>query len=337
MSRLLSLICLLSITFLSARASFAEDSSEPFGRKFIAKDSLNIGEEPNEDARQCLAGLCWRAEEFEVLIEPPVGEDREDAIVKFPSPITTDDPAAATAVMEWYMVRDADQKPAKAPAVVVIHESGRSMPVGRLLAKGFRHRGVHAFLLQLPGYGLRRSPDQRGRGFQLHTVRQGIADARRARDAVAALPWLTHDRISLQGTSLGGFVSSTAAGLDKGYDKVFLVLSGGDILSVLQNGDRDAARVKKVLTDAGVTEEQLREISWQVEPNRLAHRLNPDRTWLYSGVFDTVVPIENAKSFAKAASLETSHHITMPVDHYAGFLFVPAILDRMCTEILQSP
>ena len=58
--------------------------------------------------------------------------------------------------MEWYAVLDDAGQPVKAPAMVVVHESGSGMTVGRMVASGLRDRGLHAFMMQLPFYGLRR-------------------------------------------------------------------------------------------------------------------------------------------------------------------------------------
>ncbi|WP_437194110.1 alpha/beta hydrolase family protein [Planctomicrobium sp. SH527] len=307
------------------------------GSKYQAKDSLSVGDESREDAKQCLQNLCWNCSDFQVTIAAPVDPKREDLLVRFPSPLSTVEDESSIAVMEWYCARDADQKVLTAPAVVVIHESGRKMPVGRMIAKGFQSRGIHAFLLQLPGYGERRTARPTDGQSLLTRIRQGIGDARRARDAVAVLPHISHDRIALQGTSLGGFVASTTAGLDRGYHDVFLMLSGGDLYGVIKNGEREAAQIREMMKASGLNDEALREITDSIEPNRLAHRLNPERTWLYSGLFDTVVPIKNARSFAKAASLNGVHHFQMPTDHYTGIVLLPAILDQMSAEILQIP
>lgn len=333
----LLLIVLAALSPANADERHAGAPEDVVGRKFTARDTLHVGEETSDDARQCLLGLSWTPVEFPVSIGAPVDAQREDALIRFPSPLSVRNDESADVVMEWSMVRNADGHIANAPGVVVIHESGRNMTVGRMIAQGFRQRGVHAFLLQLPGYGARRWQQQQVDAVRLKSIPQGVADVRRARDAVAVLPWLAHDRVSLQGTSLGGFVSSTTAGLDHGYANVFLLLSGGDVYSVLQNGDRDAAKLRQTAAAAGLSDEALREIVWQIEPNRLAHRIDAAHTWLYSGVFDRVVPIENARSFATAAKLPSEHHILMPVDHFAGILLLPAVMDRMTAEILKTP
>ncbi|MEZ6124448.1 MAG: hypothetical protein R3C49_14920 [Planctomycetaceae bacterium] len=68
------------------------------------------------------------------------------------------------------------------------------------------------------------------------------------------------------------------------------------------------------------------------EPNRLAHRISADRLWLYSAMFDTVVPPAHCDAFAKAAGLADEHVIRMPASHYSGLIFLPSILDQMAVE-----
>ncbi len=156
--------------------------------------------------------------------------------------------------------------------------------VGRLIAQALSRKGIHAFMIQLPFYGVRRNGNERPDGPQvIAAMRQGIADARRARDAVAALPCVDASRISLQGTSLGGFVTATTAGLDKGYHRVFILLAGGGLYDVLMAGKKDAAKMREEFERAGVDPSQMRTMLDSIEPLRLAHRIPSETTWIYSG------------------------------------------------------
>ena len=116
-----------------------------------------------------------------------------------------------------------------------------------------------------------------------------------------ALPVVDRSVVGLQGTSLGGFVAATVAGLDHGYDRVFILLAGGNLQEVLFNGSKEVERARKKLAAAGVTDKQIKEFAARVEPLRLAHRIHPEETWLYSGQLDKVVPPRNSLALAKAA------------------------------------
>src|SRR5205823_1026335 len=99
--------------------------------------------------------LAWKPAKFTVELaaaQPGCG----DYLVRFPSARPIGNSAIDTVSMEWFAARGGDKTIRRAPAVVVVHESGRNMTVGRLIARGLGGQGVHAFLLHLPGYGTRR-------------------------------------------------------------------------------------------------------------------------------------------------------------------------------------
>jgi hypothetical protein len=331
------LLCCLMPAVLSAETDGDQAVQALLEKSFSAADSLDVGEELSDDSRECLEGLIWPTGKFEVTFQPAASE-RGDLLVRFPSPVISGDVTNDLVSMEWYVVRDEAGKPVEAPAVVVIHESGRSMPVGRLFANGLRQRGLHTFLVHLPHYGNRSADGSRPDASNLITlIRQAIADVRRARDAVAVLPWIDTKHIALQGTSLGGFVAATIAGLDDGYDSIHVMLAGGDIYNLIQKGQRDTAKVREKLAEVGLTDEKLQRLTKTIEPVRLAHRVDPRRTWLYSGDFDTVVPIENALAWAEAAGLNQKHHIRVPANHYSGIVFLPMMKDHIVEQTRGLP
>ena len=154
------------------------------GAKFQALDTLQPQAAPADDLQQkCLDGLCWKPAPFHVVLEEATGDT--DWLVRFPSPVTSTHPQNDAVALEWFVARDEAGEVASRPAVVVVHESGRGMTVGKLFARGFRKAGYHAFLLHLPGYGARSWGATPAADELMVLLRQGIADVRRARDAVA--------------------------------------------------------------------------------------------------------------------------------------------------------
>jgi dienelactone hydrolase len=275
-----------------ANAAAPAKSTEPLTATsiFYARDTLDIGSESSADARDCLNSLAWPAEEFAVQLQPPQ-EQQGDWLVRFPSARPIGDELNDRVALEWYQARDGEGQPVLAPAAVIVHESGSGMTVGRLIAKSLRSKGIHTFMLQLPYYGVRRGEQGKPNGRLLaEALCQGVVDARRARDAVAILPLVDDQRISLQGTSLGGFVTATTAGLDSAYHRVFILLAGGDLYGVLTEGRRDATKVRQAMMTEGMTDDSFRQLLQPIEPLRLAHRLDRQRVWLFSGRYDDVVP-----------------------------------------------
>ena len=306
------------------------------GASFSAKDTLACGVEADADAAACLNGLKWECMPFTVRCEtarPASG----DWLVRFPTPFPSGDAANDLVSMEWYLARDAAGQPVKAPAMVVVHESGRNMLAGRAIAKGVRAHGIHTFLIHLPGYGERASRFTVDMKNMLPAMRQAVSDVRRARDAVAALPFVAAPEIGVQGTSLGGFVTATVAGLDRGFAKSFILLAGGKIADVLLNGKHDATAMQRRLSKAGVTDREIRDLAQVIEPMRLAHRVDPESTWVYSGKFDDVVPPACTQAFVDAAKLGVSHHVVMPVGHYSAAVLLPAILPLIGNSMHGRP
>ena len=153
------------------------------------------------------------------------------------------------------MAKDQDGKPVKAPVVVVVHKSGRGMVAGRIFANGLRAYGIHTFLMHLPGYGARTPDVKPGIQEMLPAMQQAVADVRRACDAVAALPFVDTANTALLGISLGGFVTATVSGLDHGFDKVFILLAGGNLPDVILQGGKDAAKIRVMLEKAVLSHE----------------------------------------------------------------------------------
>ena len=323
----------VALALLSApNCTFANCAATP-GASFAAQDTLDPSADPSADATECLAKLVWQPRDFQVrCVEPR--ERCGDSMVQFESPISTGDVANDAVCLEWYMARDEEKAPVTAPAIIVVHESGSAMTVGRMFARGLRLQGFHAFMIQLPYYGERRTKGRRPTGKNLvPVIRQAIADVRRARDAVVVLPHIDADNISLQGTSLGGFVCATAASLDKSYSRVFIMLAGGGLADVIEHGQKDAAKFRESLAEAGLTGDKLKSVVSTIEPTRIAHRLDPNTTWLYSARFDKVVPPSSSNLLATTAKLDSSHHIQMLANHYSGVIYVPYLLTHMQQQI----
>ncbi len=307
------------------------------GTTFSAMDTLACGEEPGADAAACLEGLKWKCAPFTVRCEAAKPE-HGDWLVRFPTPIPSGDAKNDLVAMEWNVVRDAAGQPVAAPAMVIVHESGRAMTAGRAIARGLRMQGVHTFLIHLPGYGERASRFTADMKNMLPGMRQAIADVRRARDAVAALPFVSGAEVGVQGTSLGGFVVATVAGLDRGYAKSFIFLAGGQVAEVLLNGKQDATAMHRRLVKAGLDARQIRELTHVIEPMRLAHRVDAAATWVFSGKFDDVVPPACTEAYVRAAKLGREHHVIMPVGHYSAALLLSPLLAKVAeTMRAKSP
>lgn len=322
-SAAMALASMFSAVLLTS--SLAASDLPAAGSKFTATDSISLDIDPLPDARECLEGLRWKPGAFEVTCESVEGE-HGDLLVRFPSPRPSGDAVNDKVCLEWYVAKDAAGQPITARAVIVVHESGRGMTVGRIFARGLAAQGLHTFMVQMPGYGVRHTERTGKPELMLTSMQQAVADVRRARDAVVCMPLVDDTILGVQGTSLGGFVTSTVAGMDGGFDRVYILLAGGNLHDVVLSGAKDAAKVRDRLESLGINGDKVRELARPVEPLRLAHRINPQNTWLYSGKYDDVVPPKCSFALAEAAKLPEGHHIEMPADHYSGIVFLPSVM-----------
>ncbi|MDB5345656.1 MAG: abhydrolase 18 [Schlesneria sp.] len=337
LNRTLLAVALVCVAVTMPVDAWAEDTPKA-PQTFYARDTIAPQPDDSADAKACIDHLIWKPGDFKVTIEP-ASDSEIDGYIRFPSPKPNGIAQNDLVALEWYAARDEQGRMIDAPAVVVVHESGSGMDVGRLFAKAFHAKNLHAFMIQLPFYGLRRPTGFRPDGRHVEaTMVQGIADVRRARDAVAVIPQIIRTNIALQGTSLGGFVAATTAGLDHGYQSVHIMVAGGDLHSLVVNGQREAGKLREMLATAGYTGDKLRDLFNQVEPLRLAHRLDPTTTWMYSATRDQVVPPIHAFKLARAARLAEDHHIQLLADHYTGIIYMPIVVDAMSKKILgESP
>ena len=331
LTRLLLLQLLLQVPVCS------QPQKLPIGRSFESLDTLVEPRDSRPDAVKCLRNLQWMNAEFLVRVSNSQKTDA-DAIVRFPSSRPGPHETANDVVLEWFTARNESGTPITAPAVVVVHESGRAMTVGRLIARRLRLRRVHTFMIQLPYYGLRRPKGVSTDELSFADVmKQGIADIRRSYDAVRVLPIVDSKRIALQGTSLGGFLAASASGIDPVWNQTFILLAGGDLPKLLMTGKKETARLRERLERQGFEGKKLKDLLYQFEPNRLAHRIPASRLWLFSAKYDTTVPPAHADSLAAAASLPEDHHIHLPATHYSGVILLPAVLDRIASNVGGVP
>ncbi|MEO0515231.1 MAG: hypothetical protein AAF086_08055 [Planctomycetota bacterium] len=320
------------------------------GVPFVVADSFEVLGDDDPTADGVLRTLAWRAETFAVTVNDAFDQDY-DARVTFASAKPSGDAGIDQVVLRWYRPApgsapgsapgngpEAEQAEAL-PAVLLVHTLHPDLPVATLLARGLRQRGVHALVIELPGYASREAAEPRMTGVTtLINAAQAVADCRRAFDVIRALGEvgladLDGERIAIQGTSLGSFIATSAAALDGCFNQTFLFLSGGDGVDILQTGQKDAFHVRGALRHYGYTGDKLRALLDPVEPLHIAHRLDPETTWMFNARDDLVVPAKNARLLAEAIGLDESHHVWMPGNHYTAFLLLPGVLDKIKREL----
>lgn len=330
----------LAIGVLFIGLSAAALRAEPAGVReatFEAKDSKRSLTDDDPDTQAFLKRVAFEPASFKVRCTSTPGTDY-DALVRFDSPRPSGQKWVDEVVMLWYAARDEDRRPVEAPAVLVVHSVQPQMVIAKQIARMFAKQGVHAFVIELPGYGLRWDGRHVNPGVTaLEHGEQALTDCLRAKDAIKALPNIKPGPIALEGTSLGGYVAATVGGIDTDFKPVLLLISGADAYSTLMNGEHDARYLREAMAREGYRGEALRKLLDPVEPLHVAHRLDPEQTYLISARDDAIIPKANSDALAEAIGLDDKHRIWMQTSHYTTLLLIPTASEVMADIILGEP
>ncbi len=300
------------------------------GEEITAKDTLAPAAAANPQQAEFLRQSCWTPGAFTVTIkvrEKP-GVNQSEAQVFFPSPKPSGHARRDRVVAHWFRAKNAQGEllKAEAPIAVVVHSMHPQMVDGLVLSRLLAAQGVHALMVELPGYGARQGGAQ-GVGVELaeHGA-QAVADVRRARDAAKALPGVKQTAsVGLEGLSLGGMVAASAAGLDNAFAPVVLVASGGDPVKVLQEGGMDALWMRQRLANAGYTDAKLHALLDPMDPLRGAARMDKTTCWVYLAQTDGVFPQACSDRLIAGIGVPKAQVVRKPGNHYAAMLWLPEI------------
>lgn len=333
-----AIVCLFSILIGPHVTSLHAEPRQVVQASFQATDSEQNRIDKDPGTQAILDQIAWAPGDFEVRCTSTPGL-AYDALVRFDSPMPSGKPWVDEVVLVWYAARGEDGEAVEAPAVLMVHSLQPQMLIADQIARVFSKRGIHVFMLQLPGYGHR----WEGRGqfpgvTALTHARQGVADCLRARDAIAVLPNIKPGPIALQGTSLGGFVAATVGGIEPAFDPVVLLISGADCYGTLMTGMHDTIFLRMRLAREGYRGDSLRDLVEPVEPLHVAHRLNPERTWLISARDDRTIPRASSDALAEAIGLDDGHRTWINTNHYTTLVLLPSVSKYMSDIILgQTP
>jgi dienelactone hydrolase len=225
--------------------------------------------------------------------------------VTFPSPVTTLHANNNTVHCEYFRPRS--DLPVKIPGVVVLHILGGDFPLSRLFCRTLAHHGVAALFLKLPYYGPRRQPDSPARMISLDPretaagMRQGVLDIRRARAWLAEQPEIDPRQLGIFGISLGGITSALAATAEPRFNKVCMLLAGGNIAEVGWDTQM-YARARQYWTEQGGTKESFLELLRGVDPVTYAENVRGRnvKMLMLNARYDEIIPPACTESLWRA-------------------------------------
>jgi dienelactone hydrolase len=222
--------------------------------------------------------------------------------VRFPSPVTSPEPANNTVHAEYFQPSGQGRR----PAVVVLHILGADFALSRYLAARLADRGVAALFVKLPYYGERRPAGGAHRFLStdversMNAMRQGVCDVRRAAAWLAGRSEVDDTKLGVTGISLGGIVAALSASVDPTLNQAALILAGGKLDDILW-GLPEAARYRADWIAAGRTKADLGALTAPLDPLTYAPRLMGKRVMMIAGNVDEVIPPSSVRALWEAA------------------------------------
>lgn len=283
----------------------------------------------NAHTQQLLSPYRFKNEAFEYKMkfqsDSPAYEIFE---ISFPSAFKSSVEQNNTVYCEYFRAKG-DQKRA---SVILLDILEGSLTVSRLIAHSLASSGIDGCIMTLPHYGPRRMPDDSLIEFMqdpnafIASVQQAVVDVMRTARWIESQPQVDGNRIGLCGTSLGGFIAALSGGVDGGFNKIALVLAGGDMSTVLTTQSREVKEIKQHITSLNLTDEKISALFEPIEPLTFADRLKSSKVLMINGSLDTIVPPVCAQKLADATGAEIYWFNT---DHYGMSKYLLAALGKV--------
>jgi dienelactone hydrolase len=258
-------------------------------------------------------------------------EDLQFYRLVFPSPVTSPWPENNVVPCELYLPRaPAGQPAAKVPAAIVLDIMDGSAVVPRGLARGLAQQGVAAVYVPMACFGPRRpkgdvhlrrmadDPEQ-----AIANMRQTVMDIRRAKAILAARPDVDPHQIAITGVSLGGIVTSLAAGVDGEFNRVVPILAGGDMAEMIFSTARETRQMRQVMAAKGMSQEDAERFLAPIEPLNFASRIAPATCLMINAANDEVIPKDATEKLNKA--IRSPQILWHPLGHYSSIFYLPKI------------
>lgn len=260
------------------------------------------------DVAKALAARCrYEPAKADFTVSEPTkfGEKAFVESISFPSPVKSADPEKND-VVRARLFRT--EKPE--PAAVIVLGGWRFDPMSPQLAGALAaETGLQCLFVELPFQGMR-TPKGRTPGeltFSADVEQNEATLVQAAQDIARAVDWLVEERkvdrsrIGIMGTSLGGFVSGTLYGMDDRFKCAAMLISGGDVASVIYAKTNFLTReIRADLTAKGLDEAAVRERMKGLDPVTWARPERKDGLMLLAAEKDEVVPLPTVHALAKA-------------------------------------
>jgi cephalosporin-C deacetylase-like acetyl esterase len=217
----------------------------------------------------------------------------------------------------------------KIPAAIVLDILYGNSVVPRGLARGLAAQGVAALYMPMAYYNSRRpAGDAHIRWLDedparaIEPPRQTVMDIRRAKAILAMREEVDPTRIGITGVSLGGIMTSLAAGIDGSFYRVVPILAGGDLADIIFHAP-ETRREREKLVARGIDQEKLEPVMGPVEPLNFASRIDPRTCLMINASRDEVIPKNCTMELWNAIGKPTL--LWLPSGHYTAAWYLPTV------------
>lgn len=257
--------------------------------------------------------------------------------LRYPSPVTSELVQNNTVPVEYYLPLGTRPGALQRPAVICLHILDGSLELVRMLGSVLASRGVAAVVFPLPYYGERGGPlgprdILRNPETFVGVLNQTFLEVRRATDFLASRPEINPGQIGIAGISLGGIVAASAAEREPRLYRAVLILSGGDILKVVETA-AEAQPLRDFLANlTGPERQRIVEIFREADPlaqaESLKERALAGRVLMINAEHDEVIPRECTERLAQALGISDRVVWLKGLGHYTAIAALPQILEQ---------
>lgn len=209
----------------------------------------------------------------------------------------------------------------KPPVILLLHGYGGNKEQMGLFANAIVGLGYATFALDAPLHGKRAKPGRDIFDSNLDVLRdnfiEAVVDYRRAIDYLKTRFDVDSSRILVMGVSMGGFMASQLAGADTRVSAAVLLITGGDIVSLIKESKLPRTSVlRKSLEEMG--EDNARKKFHDFDPATWVAKISPRPVLIVSGTRDEIIPqvstdaLINSAKEPKTVFLENMGHTLNP-------------------------
>ena len=249
--------------------------------------------------------------------------------VSYASPLTSRWPENNVVPAEYFTPTKAD---GKLPAAIFLDIKAGNAIVPRMLARAAARRGMAAMYVPMPGYGPRRPKGDYQKALDddpalvVQSIRQTVMDVWRAKAILASRPEVDAGHIGICGVSLGGIMAALTAGVDGDFDRVVLILAGGDLAKIAFSENRETRRLRAALQAKGLDPTSAATLFASVEPLNFAARIRPERCLMINALNDEIIP--RATTDALRVAIGNPKILWLPAGHYSAVTHFVTMQER---------